>query len=310
MQWAWLARRLVGAVPTILLTWTIVFSVLQFIPGDPVILMLQGNPASEEVMTNERHRLGLDRPIIAQYASFMWNVARGDLGRSFRTRQPVTAMILEQMPHSLELALGGLLIGILLGTAMGVFAGMRPSGWADTGAMTVALIGLSLPSFWIGMLLIHVFGIMLGWVPILGRGFDALILPSITVGLFLAGGLARLVRSSIIEVMGQDYVRTARAKGLPMVKIIGKHVLRNAMIPPITLLGIQFAVLIGGAVVTERVFARPGLGTMLIESVLTKDIPLVQALVVYTTTVYILINLAIDLLYGLIDPRIRPEPSR
>ena len=171
--------------------------------------------------------------------------------------------------------------------------------------MTLALVGVSLPSFWIGMMLIYVFGIMLGWVPIVGRGLPALILPSITVGLYVAGGFARLVRSSIIDAMGQDYIRTARAKGLSRAKVVFKHALRNAMIPPITLLGVQIGVLIGGAVVTENVFARPGLGTMLVDAVLTKDMPLVQALVVYTTAAYLLVNLTVDLLYGVIDPRIR-----
>jgi ABC-type dipeptide/oligopeptide/nickel transport system permease component len=171
--------------------------------------------------------------------------------------------------------------------------------------MTLALAGVSLPSFWIGMVLIYVFGNVLGWVPIVGRGLPALILPSITVGLFLAGGFARLVRSSIIDAMGQDYIRTARAKGLPRAKVILKHALRNAMIPPLTLMGVQIGVLIGGAVVTENVFARPGLGTMLVDAVLTKDMPLVQALVVYTTGAYLVVNLIVDLLYGLIDPRIR-----
>ena len=173
--------------------------------------------------------------------------------------------------------------------------------------MVLALTGVSLPSFWIGMILIYVFGTLLMWVPITGTGFQSLILPSITVGLFIAGGFARLVRASIIEAMGQDYIRTARAKGLPPAKIVLKHALRNAMIPPVTLLGVQFALLIGGAVVTENVFARPGLGTMLVEAVLTKDMPLVQALVVYKTAAYVIINVCIDLIYGAIDPRVRLE---
>jgi ABC-type dipeptide/oligopeptide/nickel transport system permease component len=175
--------------------------------------------------------------------------------------------------------------------------------------MVLALVGVSLPSFWIGMLLIWIFGTMLMWVPITGRGVSALILPSITVGLFIAGGFARLVRASIIEAMGQDYVRTAKAKGLPPFKVVMKHALRNAMIPPVTLLGIQIAVLIGGAVVTENVFARPGLGTMLVDGVLAKDMPLVQALIVYKTAAYVIINTMIDIIYGAIDPRIRVEQT-
>jgi ABC-type dipeptide/oligopeptide/nickel transport system permease component len=303
----WLLRRLAGIIPTLFLTWSIVFVVLQFIPGDPVMLALGGTPASDEVIDNERRRLGLDRPIHEQYLNFLAKMATGDLGTSYQTKQSVSAMIAERVRPTLELALGGLLVGVSLGVLLGIFAGLRPHGWVDTTLMSIALIGVSLPSFWIGMVLIHVFGLMLEWVPILGDGIDALILPSITIGLFLAGGLARLIRSAIIETMSQDYIRTAHAKGLSAVRVVAKHAMRNAVIPPITLLGVQFAFLIGGAVVTESVFARPGLGALLINAVLTKDIPLVQGLVVYTTSAYIAINLALDLIYGLVDPRIRAQ---
>ncbi len=298
-------RRVAGIVPVLFFTWTLVFCVLQVIPGDPVNLMLAGVPASEEVRANERHRLGLDRPVLERYVTFLARAARGDLGDSYRARQPVTRMIAEETLPTLQLTAGGLVVGLVFGLSLGLLAGLRPNTWLDTVSMTTALAGVSVPSFWIGMLLIYVFGQMLGWVPIVGSGFSALILPSITVGLFVAGGFARLVRSSVIEAMGQDYVRTARAKGLPGYVVVLKHALRNAMIAPLTLLGIQVAVLIGGAVVTENVFARPGLGTMLVNAVLTKDLPLVQALVVYTTAAYLLVNLVVDLLYGLIDPRIR-----
>ncbi len=304
MRADFLIRRLLGIVPILLLTWTVVFVALQMVPGDPVSLMLGGTPASQEVMDAERHRLGLDQPALMQYLSFLGHAVTGDFGVSFTTRQPVVTMIATQLPYTLSLAGGGLLVGVVFGTIMGVLAGLWPDGWIDAGVMTLALAGISLPSFWIGMVLIQVFGTMLGWVPIIGTGFSSLILPSIAVGLFLAGGLARLVRSSIIEVQAQDYVRTARAKGLPPFLIVGKHIARNALIAPLTLLGVQFAVLIGGTVVTERVFARPGIGALLVDGVLSKDFPLVQGVVVVTTAAYIIINLLIDLLYGLIDPRI------
>jgi len=190
---------------------------------------------------------------------------------------------------------------------LGITAGAKPNSWGDTFAMIVALCGISLPSFWIGMLLIFIFGTTLGWVPIVGDGFTALILPSVTVGLFFAGGMARLTRSSLIDVLNQDYIRTARSKGTSKFKIIFKHAFRNAMIPPVTLLGIQFGLLITGAVITEEVFARPGLGQLLLQAILSKDIPLVQALIVYMTAVYIFLNLVVDFTYGLIDPRIRLE---
>lgn len=298
-------RRIIGIIPVLFFTWTVVFVVLQMIPGDPVNLMLAGVPASEEVRERERERLGLDRPLIERYVTFLGRAATGDLGESYRSREPVTKMILDQAPATLQLAAGGLAVGLSLGLVLGMIAGLRPNTWIDTLCMVFALVGISLPSFWIGMVLIYVFGMTLGWVPIVGTGLSALILPSISVGLYIAGGFARLVRASMIEAMNQDYIRTARAKGLSRGKIAFKHALRNALIPPVTLLGIQIAVLIGGAVVTENVFARPGLGTMLVDAVLTKDLPLVQALVVYTTAVYVIINLIVDLLYGVIDPRVQ-----
>jgi ABC-type dipeptide/oligopeptide/nickel transport system permease component len=298
-------RRLAGLVLVIFFTWTTVFVLLQIIPGDPVNLMLAGVPASEEVRQNERHRLGLDKPLPEQYFSFLVRAATGDLGESFRARQPVTAMIAEHLSPTMQLAAGGLVVGLVVGMLLGLAAGIRPNTILDSVCMTIALAGVSLPSFWIGMMLIYVFATRLGWFPIVGHGFGALILPSITVGLFVAGGFARMIRSSVLEAMQQDYIRTARAKGLRRWKIIVKHALRNALIPPVTLLGIQVAVLIGGAVVTENVFARPGLGSMLVQAVLTKDLPLVQALVVYTTGVYVLINFGVDILYGVIDPRVR-----
>ncbi len=302
-------RRIVGIIPVLLVTWTLVFIVLEIIPGDPVNLMLAGRPASEEVRQRERERLGLDKPVIVRYGSFLVRAVKGDLGDSFRTRQPVTEMILEQLRPTLELSAGGFLVGVTLGVVLGVVAGIRPNSWLDTSAMFVALIGVSLPSFWTGMTLIFVFGTTLRWVPIVGDGITALILPSITVGLFLSGGLARLIRSSILEVMNQDYIRTARAKGLAHWVVVMKHAMRNALIPPVTLLGVQFGLLITGAVITESVFARPGLGQLLLQSVLNKDIPLVQALVVYATGVYIVLNLIVDLLYGVIDPRIKLEQA-
>ena len=296
-------RQLLGLIPTLLLTWTLVFAALQAMPGDPVALMLGGTPTSEEVITAERDRLGLDRPVVVQYVRFLGGALVGDFGESFRTRQPVMGMIAEQVPFTLALALGGLLFGAGVGVVLGVLAGLFPYGWIDTVIMTAALAGVSLPGFWIAMLLIQLFATTLGWLPVLGTGLLALIMPSISVGLFLAGGLSRLVRSSIIEVMGLDYIRTARAKGLPEWRVVCKHALRNAAIPPLSLLGVQFALLIGGAVVTETVFARPGIGAMLVRAVLEKDYPVVEGITVLTTAAYVLVNVLIDALYVVLDPR-------
>ena len=196
-------RRILGIVPVLFCTWTIVFAVMQVIPGDPVNLMLAGVPASEQVRANERHRLGLDRPLIERYVTFLGRAARGDLGESYRSRQPVTRMIAEQSGPTFRLAAGGLVVALVMGLGLGLAAGLKPNSWRDTICMMVALAGVSVPSFWIGMLLIYVFGMTLGWVPIVGSGVEALILPSITVGLFIAGGVARLVRASIIDAMGR-----------------------------------------------------------------------------------------------------------
>jgi ABC-type dipeptide/oligopeptide/nickel transport system permease component len=234
----------------------------------------------------------------------MGHAAIGDFGRSFHTSEPVIGMIGVELPNTLRLAGGGLLVGLLLGVPLGLVAGLRPNGVLDATVMTAALAGVSMPAFWIGMLLIQVFATELQWLPVIGSGWRALILPSISVGLFLAGGLARLVRASIIDVMGQDYIRTARAKGLSAARVVGRHAMRNAMIPPLTLLGVQFALLIGGAVVTETVFARPGVGRLLVQAVLDKDYPLVEGIVALSTAAYIAINLVIDLAYGWIDPRV------
>jgi len=303
-------KKLLIVIPTLYIAWTVVFVTLNIIPGDPVNLMLGGRPASDEVRENVRKNLGLDKPVFERYTSFLINATKGDLGKSYLTRQPVTTMIKENMMPTIELSIGGLIFGVFFGVFFGIFAGTKPNSMRDTFSMIIALCGISLPSFWIGMMLIYIFGTTLGWVPIVGEGLVSLILPSITVGLFFAGGMARLTRSSLVDVLNQDYIRTARSKGISKYRIVLRHSLRNAMIPPVTLLGIQFGLLITGAVITEEVFARPGLGQLLLQAILAKDIPLVQALVVYMTAVYIFLNLIVDFTYGIIDPRIRLERNR
>lgn len=305
-----LAEAFLRAIPTLLITWALVFALFQIMPGDPVNIMLGGAPASPQARTAMRHDQGLDSPAPARFAMFVGKVARGDLGTSYRTRQKVSAMLAANVPPTLELAAGGLIVGVMFGLAFGLLAGLRPGGKADFACSTLVLAAASLPNFWSGMMLIWLFGIVLKWAPILGDGLSALVLPSISAGLFVISGFARLIRSSLIETMGQDYMRTARAKGLSPARIILRHALPNAMIPAITLLGMQLATMIGGAMVTENIFARPGLGTLLVQSVLAKDLPVVQAIVVYTTGAYILINIAVDLICRLIDPRLRSEQGR
>ncbi len=302
---AYVTRRLLGTIPVLIVATTLAFLVLHLIPGDPVNLMQGGVPASLELRENLRRRLGLDQPLHIQYLNFIGRAIRGDLGTSFRTRQPVTRVIAEQLPATLELAAGGMLIGVTLGMLMGLIAGLRPNSLADSATMLVAITGISIPGYWTAMMLIYVFGLRLGWVPIVGSGLPALILPSIVVGSFAVGDIARLVRSSIVEVRGEDYIRTARAKGLPERRIVLRHALRNAMIPVVTLIGLQLGLFVGGGVITETVFARQGIGKMLVDAILEKDYPIVQAVILMITCAYIVANFVVDILYSLLDPRIR-----
>lgn len=305
-----LSETALRAIPTLLATWALVFALFQVMPGDPVNIMLGGAPASPEARAAMRHDLGLDEPAPKRFILFVGKVAHGDLGTSYRTRQKVSAMLVANVPPTLELAAGGLVVGVVFGLVFGLLAGLHPGSKADFACSTLVLAAASLPNFWSGMLLIWLFGIVLKWAPILGNGPSALVLPSISAGLFVVSGFARLIRSSLIDTMGQDYLRTARAKGLSPSRIILRHALPNAMIPAINLLGMQLATMIGGAMVTENIFARPGLGTLLVQSVLAKDLPVVQAIVVYTTGAYILINIAVDMICRLIDPRLRDGGTR
>ena len=298
-------RRILGTVPVLLTATTVAFLVLRLLPGDPVTQMLLGRPVSDTVRENVRKKLGLDRPIVEQYLQFVLHSVQGDFGESFRTGQQVRKEIADQLPATLELAAGGMLIGAAVGMSLGIVAGLRPNSLSDAVASLVALVGISIPSYWSAMLLIYIFGIKLGWVPIVGRGLKALILPSLVVGTFAVGDIARLTRSSILEIMKEDYVRTARAKGLSSRSVILQHALRNALIPVVTVMGLQLGLLFTGAVITETVFARQGIGALLVEAILVKDYPLVQALIILTTMGYVLANLVVDLSYIILDPRIR-----
>jgi ABC-type dipeptide/oligopeptide/nickel transport system permease component len=302
---SYVVRRFLGTLPVLLVATTLAFVVLHLIPGDPVNLMLAGAPASAELRENLRKMLGLDLPVHKQYVNFIARAARGDLGISFKTRQPVAQVIAQQLPATLELAAGGMLVGVTFGLSLGITAGLRPNSVIDTATMLVAIVGISIPGYWTAMLLIYVFGLKLGWVPIVGRGLPALILPAIVVGSFAVGDIARLVRSSIMEVRREDYIRTARAKGVPERRVVLRHALRNAMIPVVTLIGLQLGLFVGGGVITETVFARQGVGKLLVDSILEKDYPVVQAVIILVTSGYVFANFAVDILYSVLDPRIR-----
>jgi ABC-type dipeptide/oligopeptide/nickel transport system permease component len=301
----YIARKLLWTIPVLVVATTSAFLVLHLIPGDPVNLMLSGRPASEAVRENLRAKLGLNHSLPEQYAHFIIHAAQGDFGQSFATGQPVSQVIGQQLPASLQLGAGGFLIGIGGGLLLGIAAGLYPSTLLDAGAMFIALIGISIPGYWTAMLLIYLFGLKLGWVPIVGSGLGVLILPSVVFGSFAIGNLARLVRSSIIDVRGEDYIRTARAKGVPERIVVLRHALRNALFPVVTMMGLLLGLFVGGGVITETVFARQGVGALLVNSILTKDYPVVQALILLTTTAYVFANVLVDVLYVFLDPRVR-----
>ena len=307
---SYLVRRLLLALPVVLGVATLVFLLIHLIPGDPVEIMLGESalPADRDAL---REALGLDRPILEQYGSFLWGLCRGDLGVSLQQRRPVTALIREHYPATLELTLAAMLISLLIALPAGILSGIRQYSVWDHSTMFLALLGVSMPNFWLGPLLIWVFSIQLGWFPVSGRGGLAhLLLPAFTLGASMAAIVARMTRSSVLEVLREDYVMTARAKGLPEARIILKHVLRNAMLPVLTVVGLQFGALLAGSIITETIFSWPGLGTLMVKAIQTRDYPVVQGCVLVIALSYVLVNLLTDLLYGVIDPRIRYEGIR
>jgi ABC-type dipeptide/oligopeptide/nickel transport system permease component len=297
---------LLAAVPVLLGISVIVFLMMHVVPGDPARMMLGELAVQQDAIINLRHQLGLDQPIPVQYWRFLTGALHGDLGRSILENQPVARMIWQSLPSTAELTLAGLGIAILLGGALGITAAVRQNTWVDNASMVLALWGVSMPTFWMGLLLIFLFSLKLGWLPATGQGgLLRLIMPAFTLGYVAAAVIARLVRSSMLEVLRQDYVRTARAKGLADRLVIYRHALRNALIPVITVLGLQFGALLGGAVIIETVFSRPGIGRLAVTSILSKDFQVTQGTVLMSAVFYTLVNIMVDLAYALIDPRIR-----
>lgn len=298
-------RRVLVALPAILGVIVIVFAMVRLAPGDPALL-LAGEFADQATVERVRERFGLDRPMHEQFIAFVGNLARGDLGRSTRTNRPVVEDLATFFPNTLELALGGILVAILIGIPAGVISAVRRNTWVDAVVTFLALLGVSMPVFWFGLLAILFFSVNLGWFPVAGRGTLAhLVLPAITLGVSSTAIIARMTRSSMLEVLDQDYVRTARAKGVLRSSVIVKHALRNALVPVVTVGGLEFGRLMAGAVLTETVFTWPGIGRLLVDSILARDYPVVQGAVLVIATAFIFVNLLVDLVYGLIDPRIR-----
>jgi ABC-type dipeptide/oligopeptide/nickel transport system permease component len=303
----YLVRRVLLTVPVLLGVATLVFSLIHLVPGDPAQAML-GDGASPQDVAELRTSLGLDLPLLDQYGSFLRHAIAGDLGRSFRTGQPVTSMILERMPATAELAMAAMIVAIALAIPLGVIAAVWRGTAADYGAMTFALAGVSIPNFWLGPLLAIVFAVELGWLPVSGRGTLAhLILPAISLGLALSAILARMTRASLLDELNELYVRAARARGVSKTVAIAAHALRNSMVPLLTIVALQFGAVLTGAVITETIFAWPGIGRLLIQSIGFRDYPTVQGCILLIAVTYVTVNLVTDLMYGVLDPRIRLE---
>jgi ABC-type dipeptide/oligopeptide/nickel transport system permease component len=302
-----LIRRLLLTIPVLVGVATLVFSLIHLVPGDPVQAML-GESASPEDVVDMRQRLGLDRPLLVQYVSFLRGAIVGDLGMSLRTNQKVTEAIAERMPATFELAAAAMLVATLIALPLGVLAAARKGTAVDHAATTLALVGISVPNFWLGPLLAIVFSVSLGWFPVSGRGTPAhLVLPAITLGAPLAAFLARMTRASVLEELRELYVLAARARGVSRVRAVLRHAFRNSLIPIVTVLGLQFGAVLTGAVITETIFAWPGVGRLLIQSITFRDYPLVQGCILLIAVTYVGMNLITDVLYGFLDPRIRYE---
>lgn len=276
-----------------------------FLSGDPTMLMASESWNQEQV-TTFRHQMGFDRPWIVQYGDFLGKAVRGDFGVSLRQQQPTTRLIADRLPATLLLAGASMTIALCVGVPLGVGAAMRRGSIWDNVLMLGGLLGQSLPVFWLGLLVIMVFAVGLGWFPVAGTGGPQhVVLPAVTLGLFSTAYIARMTRSSMLEVLGRDYVRTARAKGLAPTTVTVGHALRNALIPLLTVVGLQFGALLGGAVITETIFAWPGIGRLTIQAIQAKDLPLVQACVLFLAVLFVAANLVVDILYAYLDPRIR-----
>jgi ABC-type dipeptide/oligopeptide/nickel transport system permease component len=285
---------------------TLIFALIHMIPGDPAI-QIAGENARPEDVAQVRRELGLDKPLWEQYVSYLGGLARGDMGTSFRTREDVSKEIRARYPATLQLAFGGMLVALVVAFPLGIISAIYRSTWIDNVARFFALVGVSMPSFWFGPLLIIAFAIHLEWFPVSGRGegIKSMVLPSVTMGLALAAILTRMIRVSLAEELNQLYFTTALAKGVSRGKAIFIHAMKNALIPVVTILGLQFGSLLTGAIITEQIFSWPGLGRLLIQSISTRDYPQVQASILVIALTYIMINLLTDIIYGVIDPRIK-----
>jgi len=300
-------KRLLSTIPVLIGISLLLFFMLRMLPGDPA-QVLAGQMATPEEIETIRHQLGLDRPIHLQYALFLSRLVRLDLGRSARTQNPVSQEVWARLPNTVLLAAVAITLACLFGIPAGIISAVRPYSWIDYAFTISALFGISMPVFWLGLMLVVVFSVMLKWLPAGGTGsWQHVILPSLTLASLMVAFIARMTRSTMLEVLSQDYTTTARSKGLSEKVVVIKHALKNALIPIITVVGLQFGFLLGGAVLTETVFAWPGLGRLIVDSILARDYPMIQGVILIFGLLYILVNLVVDMIYAVVDPRIRYE---
>lgn len=301
----YLIRRVLILIPVWLGIITLTFLMRAVVPGDPVENMFFGKGGDPKVIQSIRVEMGLDRPLYEQYFKYILDVSHGDLGKSILTRRPVIDEIGDRYLKTITLAFSSLLVAMVVGLTLGVLAALFKDSIIDTGTTILALVGLSMPAFWLGLLFINLFAVQLRWISLIGPpDFPHLILPSLTLGLIYAAVLMRLVRSSLLEVLNQDYIRTAKSKGLATRLIMVRHALKNALIPVVTILGLQFGALLGGAFVVENVFVWPGVGQLIVTAINQRDFPIIQGIVLLVATTYVLVNLGVDLVYHMLDPRI------
>jgi peptide/nickel transport system permease protein len=302
---AYVIRRLLLTIPVLFAIVTLVFAIRPLVPGDPVEIMFFGQSANQEVIANIRAQLGLDKSIPEQYLLYVGNVLRGNLGTSITTRQPVVEEITNRYPATLQLAIGAFLVSAIVGLGSGILAAVYKDSPIDTVAMIVATTGISMPAFWFGLLAIYLFSVNLGWFSVIPDGsLKSLVLPAVTLGLIASSIVARLVRSAMLEVLGQEYVQTARAKGLAESRVVMHHALRNAAIPVVTIVGLQFGGLLTGAFIIEAVFAWHGIGELAVQAFAKRDFPMIQGITLVVATTYVLVNLVVDIIYAALDPRI------
>ena len=303
----YIIRRLLISIPILFLVVTLVFFVFQLIPGDPA-RMYAGDEVSQEEVEAVRVELGLDRPVLVQYASYLGNLVQGDLGKSFSYRQPVLTMIQRRFWNTVQLSLGAILLASLLGLIMGTVAAVNHNRFGDHVLSVISLLGISIPNFWLGLLMMYLFSVQLGILPSAGKEtWQHFIMPVIALSVFSMAFITRMTRSSLLETIGEDYVRTARAKGLGEYLVLTRHALRNAILPIVIVVGLRFGYMLGGAVIVETVFAWPGMGQMFIAAVNARDIPMVQGVLLIFAMSFLLVNIFIDVAYAVVDPRIRYE---